>query len=650
MEYLRNRCSYLAPTGSDKLLLVCRIVLGLLFNLLFLSLALIGAALLLGEFVYRPSLPGLHGSCADGCSADLPIGFWAVPVGLAGAGILLALLSMIRRPKTDAGNRLLETWSKRGLLWGLALAVPLVLLPVLVDVAHSISAARAASGTPKVAPGAGAVGGLTLLILGVLAQLRQAFASPAGIAKTAGAARKALAGLSSKLRLALAYAAGALIGPLLLLAVTVFALSIALAKTGDGVNWTIVAIGVGAIGMFLLLYLVADITAVSLHRFYKRRLSTAFSLKRVKASRLSEAELGRIQAIVEPAVDPAVALERDFDHLVPLSETALRDSDRWPTLLVCAAANISDVGATPPGRHVTSFTFSADAIGGPLVGAAPTELYGRVFDRTEDEPTAADSAKNHSKRMRDLSLPAAVAMSGAAISPSMGKMTRRPLTFLLALANLRLGVWVPNPRWVMGDAKDQLWRHGRPRASYLLRELVGLNRVDANYLYVTDGGHYENLGLVELLRRGCTEIYCFDASGGESFTELGDAIALARSELDVEVEIDPTDLRPTDASSGADASSDNDASAKATALAKANAVRGSFTYRTGPSQGVSGKLVYARNVLTQDAPWDVKALHEVHPTFPHDPTADQLFTDQKFEGYRALGEVAGRKSRALMRE
>ena len=51
---------------------------------------------------------------------------------------------------------------------------------------------------------------------------------------------------------------------------------------------------------------------------------------------------------MEPAVDPAVALERDFDHLVPLSETALRDSDRWPTLLVCAAANISDVGATPP--------------------------------------------------------------------------------------------------------------------------------------------------------------------------------------------------------------------------------------------------------------------------------------------------------------
>ena len=52
--------------------------------------------------------------------------------------------------------------------------------------------------------------------------------------------------------------------------------------------------------------------------------------------------------------------------------------------------------------------------------------------------------------------------------------------------------------------------------------------------------HYENLGLVELLRRGCTEIYCLDASGlsadGAEFESLGEAITLARSELGVEIE------------------------------------------------------------------------------------------------------------------
>ena len=54
----------------------------------------------------------------------------------------------------------------------------------------------------------------------------------------------------------------------------------------------------------------------------------------------------------------------------------------------------------------------------------------------------------------------------------------------------------------------------RPRPEYLWKELFGRNRIDDKFLYVTDGGHYENLGLVELPRRGCGTIYCFDACGG----------------------------------------------------------------------------------------------------------------------------------------
>jgi hypothetical protein len=239
-------------------------------------------------------------------------------------------------------------------------------------------------------------------------------------------------------------------------------------------------------------------------------------------------------------------------------------------------------------------------------------------------------------RQRDLTLPAAVAMSGAALSPSMGKMTRRPLTFLMALGNIRLGVWVPNPRWVRRKQErfdalnhpaviDTL--HGRARPSYLLRELIGRNRVDARYLYVTDGGHYENLGLVELLRRGCTEVYCFDASGGGGFRELGDAVALARSELGVEITIDPTPVTP----SGDDQ------------LAGSSAVCGQFRYR----DGTPGTLIYARNVMTADDPLDIKAHHSDDPRFPDDPTVDQLYTDQKFEAYRALGSLAGERAVGL---
>jgi hypothetical protein len=241
----------------------------------------------------------------------------------------------------------------------------------------------------------------------------------------------------------------------------------------------------------------------------------------------------------------------------------------------------------------------------------------------------------------------------------MGKMTPRALTFLLALANVRLGVWLPNPRWVSGRTGG--WR--RPSPSYLIRELLGRNRVDSRYLFVTDGGHYENLGLVELLRRGCTKIYCFDASGGEGFEALGDAVALARSELGVEIDIRPDPLMPGSAtprcampgrslrgSEGAGVAKDSTPTAEGGAgaeeedLAAQIAVSATFSYR----DGTPGELVYARNVMSPGAPWDVRAHHRSDPSFPHNSTADQLYTDQKFESYRALGAQAGARALALM--
>jgi hypothetical protein len=358
-----------------------------------------------------------------------------------------------------------------------------------------------------------------------------------------------------------------------------------------------------AVGLFLLVYSVADLTTWSLHPFYRRRLCSAFALKRVK------------RAVGSPLIargEAGEAVERDYYELLRLSETTIdpdADGNPWPTLLVCAAANISDNAATPPGRAVTSFTFSATAIGGPLVGAVKTSDLEDSCDR---------------RRQSYFTLPAAVAMSGAAISPSMGKFTRRPLRLLMGVANVRLGVWVPNPRRL---ATFERRRHvfPRPRPSYLLRELLGMNPVNAPFLYVTDGGHYENLGLVELLRRGCTEIYCFDASN-DDFDALGDAVALARSELNVNIDVAYANLEPS----------------KDTALAKENCVSATITY---PNEGAPpAKLYYARCVMTEDAPADVTVYHRRDPRFPHDPTADQLYTDQRFEAYRGLGALAAIKA------
>jgi hypothetical protein len=201
----------------------------------------------------------------------------------------------------------------------------------------------------------------------------------------------------------------------------------------------------------------------------------------------------------------------------------------------------------------------------------------------------------------------------------MGKHTKRRYTFLLALANVRLGVWLPNP--VVARARGEAWsRTAFARPHYLVKELLGWTSCRDRFVYVTDGGHFDNLGLVELLRRGCTDIYCFDASGGDvdSLATLGEAIAIARSDLGVEVELDSK--RRGDLSGGIVA----------------------FTIRYHKSR-VRGRMVFVRPIVTADDPLDVRAYQAKDPEFPTHGTHDQLYTDQKFEAYRALGHaMAGR--------
>jgi hypothetical protein len=592
-QYLRNRSSYMAPDASTKVYLGFRLLLGLVVNLAFLVLPLVALTLLAAVVVFVP---------AYGAGLDPPAAAWLIPAIAAGAGALVGAACVLRRAPNDAWRRASEIWCTRLLVAGGLAAVATLVLPALAGTHLQVlgmtheTVGRATGG-----------GGFAGLVAGLFASLYETYKTPRQAAAELGRARGWLARQAPRVRRVIAHGAAAVAGPLLLLSITVLTLSTAVHHYGsDGPDWLLLR-AAGVLAAFGLLYAIADLTSWSLHPFYKRRLCTAFALKRVRPR---DDERTRHRSTLGQEDEEGIAIERRFDRLVELSKTALR---KGPTLIVCAAANISDPGATPPGRRVTSFTFSASTIGGPLVGALETQEFERAFRDQRGE--------------RDLTLPAAVAMSGAAIAPSSGKTGSRSLTFLLTLANMRLGVWVPNPRWVAGSERRER-RYGRPRPWYLVMELLGRNRLDARYLYVSDGGHYENLGLVELLRRGCTRIYCFDASGGHTFAALGDAVALARSELGVEIDIDPRRLVSTGDP----------------LQAETTAIEARFRYRSGEE----GVLVYARNVVSASAPWDVRAHQLEDPRFPNDSTLDQLYTDQKFEAYRALGERAGARAVALM--
>jgi Patatin-like phospholipase len=607
-QYLRNRASYMAPGLLGKVQLGYRFLLGLAFNLAFIGLFLVTVAVplaLLYGWIY-PSLARhidekgkCGGAACNFAPLHIPDAVWVPIVALAGAALLLGLAAILAYRWTPTVRDVAETWSLRLLVLAAAAAALLIGVPVLLSLVRGWKEAVSQT-TITPAEAAGVVSGSGVLTVGgaVLLHLRAEWTEVKKLEKQAEEAWKWYSGLAQRLRRALAYLIAALVGPALALALALVAMSAVLNLEHPWLRWVVC----GAFAaLFAIVYLLVDLTTWSPHPFYRRRLASAFALKRV-----SRAQEGTPPIAHEEA---GVAVERDFHNLVKLSETAIeRDARRrdcqWPTLLVCAAANISDDAATPPGRSVTSFTFSATAIGGPLVGAVPTKAL-------------EDSFGDDRRRVSTFTLPAAVAMSGAALSPSMGKMTKRPLRLLLGLANVRLGVWVPNPRRLKAFS-DRRRVYPRPRPSYLLRELVGRSRVNARFLYVTDGGHYDNTGVMELLRRGCTEVHCFDASN-DRFEAIGDLVALARSELDVEIDLDFSKLRPE----------------PKTGLAEADCVTGTIRY---PVKGApAGRLHYARPVLTEDAPADALAYHQQDPRFPHDPTLDQLYTDQRFEAYRALG-------------
>jgi hypothetical protein len=614
-QYLLNRSSYLAPDGKGKAAFGLRLILGLGFNLLVLALFISLLAILLAALygVLYPNLDQTVAQCSRGgqsCDFSVwppPSALWISIAGVAAAGVALGAAGMLAFRWSGALRDFAATWALRLVVLAAAAAVLLIAIPLLLEwfrdlgLPHTSGKAEEVAKATRNNPGVSSVligvGSVTSVLSAVFLQLRADWLEAKKLAEQTKGAVKWYSGLGQRLRRGIAYLIAALVGPALALALALVVMSTTLNIEDPTRVWVYFGILAMVFGVF---YSTADLTTWSLHPLYRRRLASAFALKRV-------ARPPDTPPIAD--ADAGIAVERDYDRLVKLSSSAVADRDAdgrclWPTLLVCAAANVSDTAATPSGRAVSSFTFSPTSIGGPLVGAVETAKLEQSCD-------------DH--RLASFTLPAAVAISGAAISPSMGKMTRRPLRLLMGIANIRLGVWVPNPRRAETFERRRKV-YPRPRPYYLLRELLGLNQLNLPFLYVTDGGHYENLGAMELLRRGCTEVYCFDASKDE-LDALGDMISLARSELDVEVEIDPEDLRPDDKG-----------------ISKKDCVKGTIRY----PDGTEGRIYYARPAITESAPADVTVYHRQDDRFPRDPTGDQLYTGQRFEAYRALGLSAGR--------
>jgi hypothetical protein len=219
-----------------------------------------------------------------------------------------------------------------------------------------------------------------------------------------------------------------------------------------------------------------------------------------------------------------------------------------------------------------------------------------------------------------------MAISGAAASPNMGYHSSPVLTFLMTLFNARLGWWLGNPG---AKGQDTFTRESPKWALQpLLAEAFGWTDENHPYVYASDGGHFDNLGLYEMVRRRCHTIVVIDAGADPEcgFEDLSAAIRKIRSDFGIPISL-------TAGSIAARGESVPDA-ARAAML-------GTIGYSAvdgGDPAAVDGRLVYIKPTFYRRAePLDVVNYAQGHATFPHEATSDQFFSESQFESYRALG-------------
>lgn len=238
-------------------------------------------------------------------------------------------------------------------------------------------------------------------------------------------------------------------------------------------------------------------------------------------------------------------------------------------------------------------------------------------------PLCAGSADLGYRPVRDyaggMSLGTAMAISGAVASPAMACRATVLGGFILTLFDVRQGVWLGNT----GPAGDRTWREPSPRSAVrlILREALGLTSDRSEYAYLSDGGHFDNLGLYEMVRRRCRRIVVLDAGCDPDFLfeDLGNALRKIRIDFGISIDFD-------------DAEQFAELRARRRRFAMAT-----IRYRDVDATAENGRLLYIKPVLLGDEPPDVRSYAAAHPTFPHEATANQWFTESQLESYRALG-------------
>ncbi|CAN7245304.1 hypothetical protein LJR027_000911 [Terrabacter sp. LjRoot27] len=448
---------------------------------------------------------------------------------------------------------------------------------------------------------------------------------------------------------------------------TVFADVVDAKALGSGRNLILPLVG-------LLCAIWVDANVTSLHGYYRRRLANAFAVRRTRR----QASGDGAEPLDQTRYYPFSELRADGDA---------RSPQAGPTtipLSIATTANIRKYDEAPTRRGGIPFVFSPDGVELQLPDGSARRVAMSDYERFAG--------------LGRTTIMSAVAMSGAAVSPMAGRYSKAmsPFRLLLTVLNIRVGVWVPNPLWWQPKAEIRAttirefltkwprtpWLDSRPGIGQVLSEASGRGSLLDRWIYLTDGGHLDNTGLVEAVRslRGETDpvahagpgasraadpltesrgvvggtVIVFDASNDREGTwaAIGDALSVIASDLGIVLTLETHD--------------DSTVATRATMPAPEGAQRrpARWWQQSPPDQPPDFARIYVApevrlrvlvvkavrptDLSAVELPEAVRSFAMSHSDFPRAATTRQDFGDLEFEAYRQLGWWCARQGLGLL--
>lgn len=390
----------------------------------------------------------------------------------------------------------------------------------------------------------------------------------------------------------------------------------------------------GLITLFLAIILgnIINANLFSLHPYYRNRLTNAY---------LAASNRKGIKRDIDIGIHPSDA--------IALADFAMVK----PYLLVNTTLNLSGkkIQLAWQDRKAASFVMSPLYCGYAI--ESMRDGYKEYYRKTDSYAiknrqtyqTTSDQIPNEYFLKLDL----AMTISGAAVSPLWGFHTKPGVSMFLALTGMRLGWWLPNPatdEW-FGKFNNVQWRSSTPLLTTISKEMRSKADENCEYIYLSDGGHFENLGIYELVKRRCALIVASDAGEDSQFNfdDLANAIHKIRVDFGIEIEIDVSNLRPDEISEGRSPAGPT----QNIRFSQSNFVIGKIRYNRSPKEEFKkmedGVLIYIKSSLPKSAQLygtDVLYYAAMNKNFPHESTLyGQWFGEDQFEAYRKIGFLIG---------